>query len=223
MNTPESGHVVKHLGHHHRFWRLRKPCSCLAHRRVPAAGRFQVEDAQRRMVVSDRCQEAMGAVDHAHRDGRCLVHSRLRHVHTILHPPIRRGIPAVQLDLQATAVIGDPWCLASMQVTPTPPHLGTCLRLQRGLDHADHLQGMRPLLVPHHGLLKVRLAGVFPGGPLQVRHRQGGRGQLTAGRARRSSASIRTVIRDIPRRIMAPLGNQGYAHAHPSQLKDRPT
>ena len=107
MNTTESGHVVKHLGHHHRFWLLRKQFSCLAHRRVPSEVRFQVEDAQRRMVVSDRCQEAMGAVDHAHRDGRCMVHSRLLHVHTILHPPILRGTTEVQLDLKAKAVIID--------------------------------------------------------------------------------------------------------------------
>ena len=60
MNTTEVGQVVKHLGDDHWLWLLRKPCEGLGHVRVPSAIGCQVEDAERRLICSERLQEEMG-------------------------------------------------------------------------------------------------------------------------------------------------------------------
>jgi hypothetical protein len=121
MNTTESGDGVKPRGPSQRLWFLRKPWYCLAHLLVAPAVGLQVEDATRRMVVSAKFQEERGAVDHEPRSVRRLVHRCWRHGPKSLHPPILRGIMDVQLEVKATAGTIAEVCIASLQVTTTPP------------------------------------------------------------------------------------------------------
>ncbi len=213
MHPPESGHVVKNLCHDNRLWRLRKPFSCLAHGRVPAAVRFQGEEAKLRMVFWERLQEERGDVDQEQREVRCLGHRRWRSVHNIRQPPIRLGIPDVKLDLQAKAVIINALCIASIDVATPQHHVGTCRRLPMGLDHDNHMQGRRKLFVPHRCLRDVRLDVVIDGRPLQVLAGEVGRVQCAAVLATWSPASIRTFIWERQRGIMASLGKQLSAKA----------
>jgi hypothetical protein len=170
---------------------------------VPAEVRFQVEDAKLRMVFLERFQEEMGDVDHEPREVRCMGHRRWLHVHKILQPPILLGIPEVTLELKATAVIINELFIASIDVTTTQHHVGTCRRLQIGLDHDHHIQGMRNLLVQHRCLIDVRLDVVIHGRPLQVLAWDVGIVQFAAVLATWSPAGIRTFIREIQRGSMA--------------------
>lgn len=98
--------------------------------------------------------------------------------------------------------------LLSNQVRMGP---GVSLEIDRD-DDAD-IQETGTLLVPHLGLIPVRLDVVVHGGPLQVLPRDVGVVQCAAVRATWAAAGRGSFRGDIPRGIMTSLGNQMSANA----------
>ena len=181
--------------------------SRLGHVCVAAALRVHVEDAGCGGALAHVTPAARRPVPHAQRPVGRMGDGCVGDVHAVFHAPGRLGLAAVQLALEAQAVVIPPQVRGEMQGAAEEAGLGPGRRVSVPRHEDDDMQGVRAFLGQPWDLLAAGLAVAVHGRGVELLLRHAAVIQLATVEARGTTTRLQAGVGPGPGRVGAPCGD----------------